>query len=336
MRLTRYVIRRLAFVIPQLFVITTLTFFLVRIIPGDPALVMVGPFATEENIAAMTVRLGLDKSLPEQYVLYLDQLIHGDLGYSFFASQPVLDEILRRLPATLELLTSSLLLAILVGVPLGIISAVQSGGLVDRLTLGYRLVAGAMPEFLAGLIFIYLFFHLIPLFPAPLGRISLDVTPPEYITGSYVVDSILTGNWMAFRSSVSHLLLPTIAFAFMLTGPVMKMTRASAHNVLTSDFILYARASGLHSSTIMRYTLRNALPPVVTLLGFFFGFMIGGAVLIEIVFSWGGLGQFAVQAIDNSDYAALQGFVLVSTLITIIVYLAVDIAYFVIDPRVQQ
>jgi ABC-type dipeptide/oligopeptide/nickel transport system permease component len=335
MRLAKFILKRLLFLLPQLLLISAATFFLIRLLPGDPAFRIAGPLATDESIRSITEKLGLDQPLVGQYWTYLKNLAQGDLGDSWYTAQPVLTDILDRFPATLELLTASVIIAVVVAVPIGVISAVRPGGIVDRGTVLYALLAGAMPEFLLALILILLFFTTFSIFPAPVGRIAVDVIPPDQITGLYTVDSLLTGNWRALSSSLSHLALPSLTLAFVVGGPIMKMTRSSVASVLESGFLMYGRASGLTTLTLARYALRNALPPVVTLLGFLYGYLIGGAVLIETIFGWGGLGQYAVLAINNSDYLALQGFVLVATLFSVAVYLAVDMIHFAIDPRIE-
>ena len=335
MRALRFTARRLIFLLPQLLGITAVTFVLIHLIPGNPAYQIAGPNASPETIQAISERLGLDKPIWSQFLIYLGRGIRGDLGGSWYTGRPVTADIAQRAPATLELITASLLIAVVFAVPLGALAAFRKGTIVDRATIPYGLLAGAMPDFLLALIVIFVFFHLVPIFPAPVGRIGLDVTPPHTITGFMTVDSLLSRDWQALLSSLQHLALPSFTLAFLVGGTLMKLTRSTVRSVLESNFIMYARASGLQPRTVFAYALRNALTPIVTLLGFIFSFLISGAVLIETIFSWGGLGQYAVQAILNSDYLALQGFVAVATVFSILIYLCVDIAYFALDPRVR-
>lgn len=335
MRMWSYIVRRLVLLIPQALVISVVAFMLIRLVPGNPANAILGPTATPEGIAAVEERLGLDKPLPTQYWYYLSDVVSGDLGDARLTGQAVRDDILDRFPATLELITISLVVAVLIFVPMGMYLAIKTTGPLNRITTIYGLLAGAIPEFWLGLILIYVFFFQLDIAPAPLGRLDPGITPPDRITGSYVIDGILQGKWEALRSALSHLIMPVTTLVFVMGGPILKMTRSSMTNVLRGDYVHYARALGLPESQVSRYALRNALPPVVTIVGVLYGFLIGGAVLVETVFSWGGVGQYAVQSIGGSDFAAVQGFVLVASVFSLLVYLAVDLVYIAIDPRIE-
>lgn len=333
--LGRYLLKRLLFVIPQLIGITFITFVSIRLIPGDPARLIAGPNATEATLAQITSDLGLDRPLIVQYFIYLGDLLQGDLGTSYLTKAPVADDIIKRLPATLELLIASLFIAFTAGVVIGAYLAFHRGSLVDRVLSIYLKMAGAIPEFWLGLLLIYIFFVKLGIAPAPLGRIDPLVDPPREITRSYVIDSLITGNWTAFRSSLARLILPVVTFSLVLTAPFMKMTRQTMTEVLNSDYMRLGSAMGLRKPTIWRNSLKNSLPPVITLLGFLCSYSLGGAVLIESVFAWGGMGQYAVSSIVSSNYAAVQAFVLVSALISLVVYLLVDLAYMALDPRLS-
>ncbi|MEX2236160.1 MAG: ABC transporter permease [Dehalococcoidia bacterium] len=336
MRVVLYIARRLLFVVPQAIGISVVTFVLVRVLPGDPALVLLGTNATESSIQAVEERLGLDKPLYEQYWLYIKDVAQGDLGTSLITGNPVREDLLDRLPATLELILLGLLLSLLIGIPLGVITALSgSKGWPDRLTSPYGLFAGSIPDFWVGLILILIFYRYLDWVPAPLGQIQIGVSPPDKITGMYVVDSVLTGNWEAFKSSGSRLILPLATLVFVYTAPIVKMTRSSMDEVLNSGFVDHFEALGLSRRSIVLKALKNALPPVVTILGVLFGYLLGGAVLVEIVFSWGGAGQYAVQAIANADFAAIQGFVLIAAVFSLLTYLVVDLLYFALDPRIK-
>jgi peptide/nickel transport system permease protein len=260
---------------------------------------------------------------------------HGDLGTSIFTSNPVLSDLLERAPATLELITWAMILTILVGVSVAIAATVWRGGVIDFASRIYGLAAGAIPDFWVGLLLIFFLFSLAGIAPAPFGRIDAMLPPPERITGFYTVDSVLTGNWGALGSAAARLALPVLTLTIVNAGALMKLTRTVFSDIYRSDFIRHARACGLPERVIVRSALRNSLPPIITLIGFLFGFLLGAAVLVETIFAWGGLGQYAVQAVTNSDYPALQGFVLVAAAFILLVYMAVDIAYEFADPRIK-
>jgi peptide/nickel transport system permease protein len=245
-------------------------------------------------------------------------------------------ELLHRFPATLELVSYSLGIALLIGIPLGIVLAVRPGGLLDRLSFGYGMFAGALPEFWWALVLIFVFFSQLGWFPAPLGRLGAETEPPHHLTGMYAVDALATGNWTTLGQVLAQLALPVFTLVFVICGPIMKMTRENMLRVLESDYIVYARALGSPRRDIAKRALRDALPPVVNLVGVSYGYLIGGAVLVETVFGWGGAGQYAVQAIANSDYAAVQGIVLFAALFSLVIYLLVDVVHVALDPRIRE
>ena len=334
--LRQYLLRRLLFAVPQLVGITFVTFLLIHLIPGDPARLMLGPLASEETIHSLRDHMGLNRSFFEQYGLYVWHAVGGDFGSSWQSGNPVAKDLRQRLPATLELITYSLLLAIVIAIPLGVRAARKPGKLSDRFAFGYGLVAGALPEFWLGLILILVFYVKLKWVAAPDGRLDVDVLPPRQITGAYTLDALLTGNWTALGSAFKHLLLPVATLSIVTIGPILKMTRSSMQQMLASDFTRYARLCGLPEKLVGRYALRNSLPPIVTLVAVLYSFLIGGAVLVEVVFGWGGAGQYAVQGVLNADFAVVQGFVLIAAIISLIVYLVVDLIYFAIDPRLTR
>ena len=336
MKLWQYLLRRLLFVVPQLLGITFITFLLIKLIPGDPARLMLGPLASEDTIRLLRDHMGLNRSWPEQYLLYVWHAMHGDLGTSWQSGQPVATDLRQRLPATLELITYSLLLAIAIAIPLGVRAARKPGKLSDRFAFGYGLVAGALPEFWLGLILILIFYTKLGWATAPDGRLDVGIAPPPDLTGAYTLDALVTGHWAALGSAFKHLILPVMTLATVTIGPILKMTRSTMQQMLAADFTRYARVCGLPESLVGRYALRNALPPVVTLVAVLYSFLIGGAVLVEFVFGWGGAGQYAVQGVLNADFAVVQGFVLVAAIISLVVYLIVDLIYLAIDPRLSR
>lgn len=332
----KYIARRIGFgLVPQLVAVSFVAFFLLRLLPGNAADVLLGPNATKERIASLRQSMGLDDPIHVQYGRYLDGLFHGDLGRSWFSRQPVLHDLIERAPATLELIAYSLVVAMVVGIALGTLSAARDGTRVGTATRWVTQTAGSFPDFWIALIGIFVFYHLLGWAPAPIGRLDIAVLRPETITGFHTVDSALTGNVRALLSSAAHLVLPVLSLGLILSITVAKTARASMIEVLRSDYIRYARASGMTNARVYRSAIRNAAPPIVTLLGILMAYLLGGTVLMEQVFSWGGVGQYAVTAVGNADFAPIQGFLLVTATFTMLVYLAVDIIVRAIDPRAR-
>jgi ABC-type dipeptide/oligopeptide/nickel transport system permease component len=320
--------------------ITLAVFFVIRSLPADPVARLVGFNATPAVYENAKRSLGLDQSVWAQLGAFVGTdgsgVAQGDLGRSWVTGSPVGGEILQALPVTLELIILSFALALAIALPLGMATARRPGGLLDRSVFGYGLFAGAQPEFWWGLMFIFVFYYSLGWAPAPLGSLDPSVIPPPDLTGSILLDSLLAGRFDAFTDGLSHLVLPVMTLALIVSGPLLKMTRQSTARVLSSEYILYARASGLPVAQVARTTLRAALPPVVTLASILFGFLIGGAVLVEQVFALNGLGQYSVRSVLQLDFPALQATVLVITVLSLVVYLALDLLLAVIDPRVKN
>lgn len=335
-RVLTYLAKRMLFVIPQLLGIILVSFLLVKSIPGDPAVLMLGPTATPEAIASLRAQLGLEEPLYVQFGIYVQNLLQGDLGTSWQTTRPVLEDLILRFPATLELVTLSLSLAILVGVSLGVFAARRPNGWVARVADFYGLSAGAIPDFWFALVLIFIFYTLLGWAPAPLGRMDMIVFPPPQVTGAYTIDSLIAGDFQAFRSALSHLVLPVLTLGLLNAGPILKMTQATMERMLESDFSRYEVLSGVPQRLVVRHALQNALPSIVTIISVLYGFLIGGAVLVEIVFSWGGAGQYAVQGVLNSDIYPVLGFVLFSAIFSLIVYIVVDLIYALLDPRISN
>jgi ABC-type dipeptide/oligopeptide/nickel transport system permease component len=334
MRLVGFLGQRLFYLALQLLGVVTITFFLVHLLPGNPAEALAGVGASPATVATISHRLGLDKPLPEQYVIYLNNVIHGQLGDAIYTGQTVVQDLAQRIPATLELVTVSMVIAVVIGIPLGIYSGLRRRGIVSKVVFVYGMLTGAIPDFWLALILIFVLFYVLRWAPPPLGRIGI-LTPPPHVTGFYLIDSVLNGDPGTFTSVVKYMALPVATLVFVYMGNIVKQARASIEEVEQSDFIEYARACGLSERVVLRYMLRNALAPVVTVIAITYGFLFGGAVLVETVFSWGGLGQYAVQSITNSDYAPVTGFVLVAALFMAVIYLVVDLLYVALDPRIQ-
>jgi peptide/nickel transport system permease protein len=333
-RFLLFAAKRLLLTIPQLFVVSVIVFFLIRLLPGDPSYTLAGPYASPDRIAEVRQGLGLDEPIISQYIQYLGRVFAGDFGTSWRTSQPVLADIQQRLPATLELVFAAVLLSILIGVPLGVAVAAAKGGVLERIVFFYGMLAGSLPDFWIGLLLILVFFYLLGWAPAPLGQLDFAVSTPDHVTGAYAVDALLTGNWEALSSASAQLVLPVLTLVLVYMPLVLKTARSAMEEMLESHFVLQARASGLPRSVQLRYALRNALPPVVTVVGIEFWFLLGGAVLVETIFAWGGLGQYAVESVINSDYAPVQAVVLVTAFFTTLVFLVVDLLYHLLDPRI--
>jgi ABC-type dipeptide/oligopeptide/nickel transport system permease component len=333
--LLRYIAKRIPYVIPQLFGIVLVSFFMVKLIPGDPAVMMLGPTASQQSLAALRDKMGLSKPLWQQFAYYIGDVLHGNLGTSWQTTRPVTEDLLQRFPATLELVTFGLLLAIAIGFPLGVAAARLQSGPVRKFADYYGLLAGAMPDFWLALVLIYIFYTRLGWIAAPLGRIDLAVVPPKTITGSLVVDSLLTLNIDALFSSFGHLVLPVLTLGIINAGPILKMTQTMVARALSSEFVQYAEICGLPRRVVLRQAVRAALPAIVTIISVLYGFLIGGAVLVEIVFSWGGAGQYAVQGVLNADVNPVLGFVIFSAVLSLVVYLVVDLIYYALDPRTR-
>ena len=287
------------------------------------------------RVAEVRRSLGLDQPILAQYVRYLRRIGVGDFGTSWRTSQPVLADIGQRLPATLELVVGAVLLSVVIGVPVGVAAAAKRGGALERGLFFYGMLAGSLPDFWVGLLLILVFFFFLGWAPAPVGQLGFDFSTPEPITGAYLVDALLTGDWPVFGSALGHLVLPLATLVLVYMPLVLKTARSSMEEMLDSGFVLQARANGLSRRMQLRYALRNALPPIVTVVGIEFWFLLGGAVLVETIFAWGGLGQYAVESVVNSDYAPFQAIVLITAVFTTLVFLAVDILYYLIDPRIS-
>jgi peptide/nickel transport system permease protein len=327
--------KRLIGALPNVIGVIIVTFLLTRALPGDPAAYFAGAAATQEAVEQVRKQLGLDKSLPHQFVLYLNDLAHGDLGTSLTTGQPVRQEILSRLPASLELTLLGLLMAVVVAVPLGILAATRPGSWVDHFCRLLATAGVSLPTFFTGLLLAYVFYFILGIAPSPLGRLDVTFSPPPTITGLYLLDSLFVWDLELFWACAKQILLPAITLGLFVMAPLMRMTRASMLGVLSSDFIRTARASGLSRTTVLyRYAFRNALLPVVTTLGMVFSFLLGSNVLVEKVFAWPGIGSYVIEALVASDYAPVQGFVLTMALLYVVLNLTIDILYGVIDPRV--
>jgi ABC-type dipeptide/oligopeptide/nickel transport system permease component len=331
----RLALLRIVGALPNLLGVVVITFLLTRALPGDPAAYFAGQAASQEAIEQIRVQLGLDRSLPEQFVAYLRDLARGELGQSLTTGQSVASEIASRLPASLELTFFALLLAVAVALPLGVMAAVRQGSWVDQLARVITTAGVSLPVFFTGLLLTWLFYFVLGWAPSPIGRLDPSFSPPPPVSGLYLIDALLVFDLELWWACAKQLVMPAVTMALFVLAPIARMTRASMLSVLSSDFVRTARALGLRSPTVLvRYALRNALLPVVTTLGMVFSFLLGSNVLVEKVFAWPGIGSFAIESLTAADYAPVQGFVLTMGVLYVLLNLLIDLAYLLIDPRV--
>jgi len=349
----RFILRRVVTAIPVLIGILALVFVVARLIPGDPCTASLGERATEEVCDAYNVRYGLDKSIPTQFWIYLGDVVHGDLGDSFRFNKPVTDLLIERLPQTLELSVAALTLAVVIGVPLGVISAYRHNSKVDVVTMLGANVGVSMPVFWLGLMLQYIFAVKLrdtPLQLPPSGQLDAGMIPEpfyeawglnvnplfEFISNMVIVNAILTLNWEVLQSAIQHLILPAVALATIPLAIIARMTRSSLLDVLGLDYVRTARAKGQKERlVVIRHGLRNAMLPVVTIIGLSLGTLIGGAILTETIFNLSGVGKTLFDAIESRDYTVVQGFTLFIAIGFVVVNLAVDVLYTYLDPRVR-
>ena len=358
--MTRYIARRLLLLLPVILGISVVTFGMLRLIPGDPALVMLGEHATQESVETFRTRMGLDQPIHVQYLRYMHDFVRLDLGRSISTNRPVLEEIAQRFPATFELTMGAMAFATFFGVLAGIVAAYNHNSFLDVATMFLALIGVSMPIFWLGLMLAYLFgfkLHWLP----PSGRLTVGVEllplvdawglrdtlveMPwqralakflDFVSWFYILDALLTANWPALWDVIKHLLLPSVALGSIPMAIIARMTRSSLLDVLGEDYVRTARAKGLRERTVLlAHALRNALLPIVTVIGLQLGFLLGGAILTETIFSWPGLGRLVVNRILARDYPAVQGSVIIIALTFVFVNLIVDVAYVFLDPRIR-
>jgi ABC-type dipeptide/oligopeptide/nickel transport system permease component len=336
MRAILFLLRRLALLVPLLLVVALGTFVLLRLGGQDPSAMLAGPTATAEEIARLRADYALDRPLPVQFLIWLTRVIHGDLGQSWLSNRPVLTELLDRAPASLELLLLGVLIGALVGVPVGLMSALRRGRTIDHAARLVSLLGYSIPTYFLGLAMLLVFFYLLDWAPPGMGRISLMLSPPPRITGSFLLDAFLAGDLEAAHSAAAQLVLPVACIAILCAAPIIAQTRGITLNVLSSAPIAYAEAQGLPPRFIARMALRNAATPVITFIGAELIGLVGSGSLIEYVFAWGGTGQFGLDAIIKGDFAVVQGYVLLLAVFSVIVFLAVDIIVLALEPRARR
>lgn len=323
---------------PLLIGVTLAAFIISRAVPSDPVNAALGPNAVsdEELVAAFRAKWGLDKPPHVQYLTYVKNLLQGDMGQSIATHRPVVEDLKRYLPATIELATASIILAIMVGVPFGVISAVRRNTWLDQLSRVLSLIGVSAPVFWLALLGLYVFYGQLRWLPGP-GRLDIGVEPPPRVTGLYTADALMAGDFSIFWNALGHLVLPGVVLAAFSMGLITRMTRSAMLESLGQDYVRTARSKGLHErQVIFIHTFRNALIPVVTILGLSYGNLLTGTVFIETIFSWPGIGQYAFQSAISLDFPAIMGVTMLIALVFIVANLIVDITYVFLDPRLRE
>jgi peptide/nickel transport system permease protein len=338
MNLSRFIFRRLFLLIFMLLGVMILTFFLSRVIPGDPAQMAAGMRASKQQVENVRARMGLDRPLVEQFLIYGGDLLQGDLGMSIMNHKPVMDNLRQFFPATVELTLAAFLIAALIGVPLGVIAALNKDKWIDHLSRLGALAGIAFPSFWLGIVLILIFFFYLDWLPGG-RRVEVSVVlgrkaPP--ITNLLLVDSLLTGDWTLFQDALRHIILPAITLALGPLARFMRFTRTVVLEEIRKPYVLTARSKGLLPRVVTRrHILRNALIPTVTIMGLAVGYMLSGSVLVETIFNWPGIGNYAFDAVFNMDYPSIVGVTLLATICFLLVNLATDLAYVALDPRIR-
>jgi dipeptide transport system permease protein len=332
----RFLIKRLALTVPTFFALMFVTFMMIRLVPGDPIEVRRGERGiSPERLELLRHEMGLDQPVVKQFADYVWGLLHGDFGVSIISKTPILHEFLTLFPATLELTFCAMMFAIVIGVPAGVMAAARRGGPYDQALMGVALAGYSMPIFWWGLVLILVMSNTLGLTPVS-GRIDLIKYYFQPVTGFMLIDTLLSGQKGAFLDAVRHLILPTIVLGTVPLAVIARMTRSSMLEVLDEDYVRTARAKGLSPSRVVNvHALRNALIPVVTVIGLQVGTLLAGAVLTETIFSWPGVGKWLIESIGRRDYPALQGGIMLISTMVILVNLVVDLIYGYINPRIR-
>ena len=333
----KFIGKRLVYLVVMLFGVATLVFILTKMIPGDPAVANLSQRALNdpEIVAAYRAKYGLDQPLPVQYILYMKNLLQFDLGTSMRTNKPVLSELARCYPATIELALFAIVIAAILGVSFGIISAIRRNSILDQTVRAISVTGVSIPSFWFALLVLYFFYYKLKLLPGP-GRLSNAFTAPATVTGMYVIDSLLEGNIPKALDAVSHLILPGTVLAAFTMGLITRTARSNLLDVMSTDYIRTAKAKGLsRPGLIIRHALGNALIPVLTVIGLGLGHLLGGMVLVETIFNWPGVGQFAYESVLSVDFPSIIGVALLIALNYMVINTVVDILYGIIDPRVR-
>ncbi len=330
-----FLTRRLLLLVFVLLGVSLLTFSISHVVPADPARQAAGPHATTEQVEVLRKKFGYDRPLPEQYWIYMTGLLRGDLGFSLYSRRPVVEDIKAYFPATIELTIAAMLICLLLGIPLGVLSAVYKDRLLDHISRVVCIGGVGLPIFWLALLFQLTLYRWLDWLPAG-GRIAPGLARPATITGLYIVDSLVTGNWPALQSSLLYLIMPAITLAFASVAWVARITRSSMLDTLGQDYIRTARGKGLHERQVIYiHALRNALIPAVTMIGLQTGALLSGAFLVEIIFSWPGIGFYTINSIMAMDFNAIMTTTLLVAVVYTVTNLIVDILYVAIDPRIS-
>ena len=333
----KFIGKRLIYLVVMLFGVATLVFILTKMIPGDPTVANLSQRALNdpEVVAAYRAKYGLDQPVFVQYILYIKNLLHLDLGTSIRTNKPVLDELARCYPATIELALFAIILAAVLGILFGVISAMKRNSILDQVVRALSVTGVSIPSFWFALLVLYFFYYKLHIFPGP-GRLSNSFSAPVTVTGMYVIDSLIEGNPAKALDALQHLILPGLVLAAFTMGLITRTTRSNLLDVMSTDYIRTARAKGLSRvGLIVRHALGNALIPVLTVIGLGLGNLLGGMVLVETIFNWPGVGQFAYESVLSVDYPSIIGVALLIALNYMVINTVVDILYGVIDPRVR-
>jgi len=332
--MVKYLLRRIAMMLVVLIGITFIVFFVTNLLPANPARVAAGPSASNEEVAMIAEKMGLNKPLPIRYLIYLGDLLHLDMGKSILSKQPVLKEVSARIAATLELTLAATTVYIIVSLSLGIYCA-RHPGWIDSLTRMFCVGSSAIPPYWLALLLQLVFYYYLGLLPSG-GRLPANLSPPEAVTGLYILDSILAGNWETLKHALIHLVLPTVSLALGNIGLTTRVVRTQVTQEMSQDYVRTAKAKGLTDKVaVRRHAVKNAMNPIVTTIGIQTGYMMVGTIMIETIFRWPGLGSYAITSIQNLDFPAITGIAIVMALSFSVINLLVDLIYMLLNPRVR-
>lgn len=330
-----YIARRLLLLMFTSFGVLVITFFVSHVVPGDPIGAVLAPQAPAELVEKIRAKWGFDKPIYEQFALYVNNIFHGDLGTSIRTNKPVLKDLRDFFPATLELATAAIIIGILLGVSIGMISAVKRGRWTDHSVRVFSLIGLSMPVYWLGLILLLIFYYILGWLPGP-GQLDYYIVRPQKLTGLITIDTLIAGNLDAFLNALKHLILPAFVLGFFSTAAIARITRASMLEVLGQEYVRTARMKGLRETiVIVRHALKNAMLPITTIIGISYGNLLEGAVLTETVFAWPGLGRYATSAFLSLDFPAVMGVTLLIALIYALVNLLVDLLYAFLNPKIR-
>ncbi len=335
MSVLRYLARRAGLTVFVIFGVTLITFVLTHVVPADPIVAYLGDHAPPSLVEQVRHQIGLDRPLPVQYVIYLRGIVRGDLGVSIMDNRPVSHDLAQYLPATVELATCAMVVALLIGIPTGVIAALYRDAWPDQVARLFALGGTSLPVFYVALLLLGLFYSRLGILPGP-GQLNIYTPTPSHLTGLVALDALLARDWVALGDALRHLVLPAFVLGYATTGLIMRMMRSSLLEVMRQDYVRTARAKGMRERrVVMRHALRNALLPTVTVIGLTFGDLLSGAVLTETIFSWPGIGRYATNSVTNVDIPAVLGVTLIAAVTFSTFNLVVDVVYAYLDPQIR-